>query len=665
MSKNDTGFLKRLFQKKSFRIISICILLLLVVGIFFRYNVFGLRSTVAAGIFGTRNLSAQQMRIEPVVKGDLNVTVTGSGAISSASRVDVYPGVNSTISKVYFKEGDKVKEGDLMYELDDSDARLSIENIKNNIQQTQITQNTTESNISKLKVVAPSSGYISDLTASEGDNVGKGSTVLNISESSEFTLTLPFNSFVEIKVGQEAEVVFPGSFQTLTGKVTHVSDKTTTTSEGSVLKNVEISVPNPGYSLEGQTAKVEINSYSSVENGTFAFAQKVSVKSESGGTIKKLYVDKDQYVKKGTVLMELSNDDLISSRDTTALRIKDLQNQLDNAEKQLENYKIKAPISGTVIKQDASNGDAAERGTLLSTISDPDHMEFSIPIDELDIAKIEVGQKASITVDALPDSTSKPLTGQVSKIAVEGTSQNGVTTYPVSVSINETSKLKAGMNANAAIMISEKKDILMVPLEAIRKVNNRNFVMVLGSSQGNGNNAAGLNGNPANGEKSNSGNPTGNAGGGNRTRGTRSNAGDNAQNSGNTGNAANNGSNAGGSGNAAAPNGGGNAGGNGAMRNAWSGRGMANMQNNGTGGSTVLMPVELGINNDDYVEVISGLQEGESVVLPALASSSGQNNATMRAGFGGMGFGGIGGAVPAGGGARTFNQGGQQGAARR
>ena len=102
------------------------------------------------------------------------------------------------------------------------------------------------------------------------------------------------------------------------------------------------------------------------------------------------------------------------------------------------------------------------------------------------------------------------------------------------------------------------------------------------------------------------------------------------------------------------------------MRNAWSGRGTANMQNNGAAGSTVLKPVELGINNDDYAEVISGLQEGESVVLPALATSSGQNNATMRAGFGGMGFGGIG-AVQAGGNTRTFNQSsqGNQGANRR
>ena len=634
MSNSETGILKRLFRKKAIKVLSVIIILLLAAGILYRYNIFDFRSSVAAGLLGAKNVAAQQLRTATAARGDLNVTVIGSGAISSSSRVDVYPGVNSTITKVYFNEGDKVQEGDLMYELDDSDARLNIENIKNNIEQTRITQNTTESNIGKLKVAAPASGYISDLTVREGDTVGKGSTVLNISESSEFKIEVPFNSFVEIKVAQEAEVIFPGSFSSLKGKVSRVSDKTTTTSEGSVLKNVEITVPNPGYSLEGQTAKVEINSYSSVENGTFSFSERLSVKSESGGTIEKLYVTKDQYVTKGTLLMELSNDDLVSSRDTTALKIQDLQNQLDSAQKQLENYRITAPISGTIIKQNAVNGDAAERGSLLSTISD--HMEFSISIDELDIAKIQVGQKANITIDALPESSDVPLTGQVTKIAVEGTSQNGVTTYPVTVSVNETSKLKAGMNANAEIMINQKTDVLMVPLEAIQKVQGKNFVVVVGGLAGSIDNGAG---NTKMGAPDVN-NQSGNTGSVKRTRGSGTNAGNtgapqSSENAGNTQDAPNaeNSETAQNQQNA---------------QKAWAARNAGNQDATGNNMNTVMRPVELGINNDDYVEVLSGLQEGEQVVLPTLANSSGQNNMQIK-GIGGIGLGAVGGAVPAGG----------------
>lgn len=60
-----------------------------------------------------------------------------------------------------------------------------------------------------------------------------------------------------------------------------------------------------------------------------------------------------------------------------------------------------------------------------------------------------------------------------------------------------------------------------------------------------------------------------------------------------------------------------------------------------------MRPVELGINNDEYVEILSGLQEGEQVVLPTLASGSGQGNTQIR---GGMGMFGAMGAAPSGGG---------------
>ena len=63
-------------------------------------------------------------------------------------------------------------------------------------------------------------------------------------------------------------------------------------------------------------------------------------------------------------------------------------------------------------------------------------MEFDVLVDELDIAKVKVGQKVNVTVDALQQTSTIPLKGVVKVIAVKGTSTNGVTTYPITVSIN-------------------------------------------------------------------------------------------------------------------------------------------------------------------------------------------------------------------------------------
>ena len=128
-----------IFKRKISRVIVICLIIVLASYFLIHNNIFGLRSNVFNRLFGVRTVSAQTLRTARVTKGELDVTVTGSGPIASANRVDVFPGVNTTITKVYFKEGDKVKEGDLMYELDDTDARSNIEKIKNDIARMQIT----------------------------------------------------------------------------------------------------------------------------------------------------------------------------------------------------------------------------------------------------------------------------------------------------------------------------------------------------------------------------------------------------------------------------------------------------------------------------------------------------------------------------------------------
>ena len=81
-------------------------------------------------------------------------------------------------------------------------------------------------------------------------------------------------------------------------------------------------------------------------------------------------------------------------------------------------------------------------------------MVFNLEVDELEISKIELGQTANITADALPDET---FTGEVTKIANEGTSQNGVTTYKVELTISEPGNLISGMNVNAEIIVRVKR----------------------------------------------------------------------------------------------------------------------------------------------------------------------------------------------------------------
>ena len=173
---------------------------------------------------------------------------------------------------------------------------------------------------------------------------------------------------------------------------------------------------------------------------------------------------------------------MLVANQTYDLKMTALNTQLSDAQKTLDNFTVKAPIDGEITSQTTIVGNVVNSGTVISTIADTGHMEFQIPIDELDIAKVKVGQLASITVDALSDTSTRPLSGKVSKIAIEGTSSNGVTTYPVTIQVDQTADLKGGMNVNADISISQENNVLYVPIEAVQKFGNRAMVMVKGNA---------------------------------------------------------------------------------------------------------------------------------------------------------------------------------------
>lgn len=105
------------------------------------------------------------------------------------------------------------------------------------------------------------------------------------------------------------------------------------------------------------------------------------------GTVKEVYVNEGKRVQKGETIALLENSDLTTNLQTVNLNLENLNNQLVTMKKQLGYYLIKAPIAGTITSQTVEKGDMVAAGTMLTSISDKDTMEFVVPIDELDIAK--------------------------------------------------------------------------------------------------------------------------------------------------------------------------------------------------------------------------------------------------------------------------------------
>jgi len=100
----------------------------------------------------------------------------------------------------------------------------------------------------------------------------------------------------------------------------------------------------------------------------------------------------------------------------------------------------------------------------LAVIYDLSYLKLEMNVHELDIGKVEVGQKVRITSNAREG---EEYIGVVDKISINGTTANGATNYPVTIVIEDYGDLLPGMNVSAQIIGEEVPDVLTVPVEAV------------------------------------------------------------------------------------------------------------------------------------------------------------------------------------------------------
>lgn len=146
---------------------------------------------------------------------------------------------------------------------------------------------------------------------------------------------------------------------------------------------------------------------------------------------------------------------------------------LENAQIQLEDVDVRAPITGTIIEKDVERGNVIASaisnvggGTVLMRMANLELVQVYTLVDETDIGKIQPGQRATVTVDAYPN---RPFEGTVLKIEPRDTVSQNVTMFPVRVRIdNRQGLLKPGMNTEVEVHIGEAQSVVAVPNAALR-----------------------------------------------------------------------------------------------------------------------------------------------------------------------------------------------------
>ena len=407
---------------------------------------------------------------------DITVAVSGSAAIQPVDSYKVTALVKGEILDAPFEEGAAVKEGDLLYQIDAGDVENSIERSELSVEQSRISlQNLLDSRDDArdtTEIKATDSGVIQKLYYEQGDTVPAGSPIADIIDRDTMKLTVPFHSgdAAGFYIGQAATVYVDGTAETLSGTVDKIAVVDQAGQGGTLVREITIAVQNPGALSASSTGTASVGGADCAASGSFANAAQSTVTSRTGGKLESLNVSEGDRVSKDQLLGVFEATDMDSQIESARLSLRSAELSLQSTKDQLDNYTITSPISGTVIEKNFKAGDNLDATTsgYLAVIYDMSKLTFDMKIDELDIGKIQVGQEVRITSKALEG---QEFTGRVSKVNINGTTAAGVTTYPVTVDIDDPGDLLPGMNVSAEILVEHAEHVLAVPVEMVGRGN--------------------------------------------------------------------------------------------------------------------------------------------------------------------------------------------------
>jgi len=275
--------------------------------------------------------------------------------------------------------------------------------------------------------------------------------------------------------------------------------------------------------------KIEI-----LENGRLEPREKVELKSKVAGQVAEVRVEEGAHVAKGELLLVLDPTDYlrdvaraeadvaqarhsidyakvtlerkkrgVESSVTAAVELDSADHELKSknvglktahvalsaAQDRLRYTKILSPIDGTVIQRGIEAGEVVTPGVqstfdgkALLTVADLSTLLVKLDLNQIDVAKVRLGQKASLTLDALPGKTYEATVTKIAPASVRPPGKD-LDVFPVEAELAAVDGLiKPGMTADVRVHLEEKPSVLALPIEAIVKEGAKSFAtkVVLG-----------------------------------------------------------------------------------------------------------------------------------------------------------------------------------------
>ena len=417
-------------MNKKWPIIATIVILTMVVGLGF----------VGCGAFapkGSESLSG--LETVPVRRGTLVATVSASGSVAPKAQAMLTFKTPGRVAEVNVEEGDRVEEGEVLARLETKDLELAVAQAEASLAQ-------AEAQLKQIEK-GPSAH---DLAAAEASLASAEANLARL-------LAGPDEREIEM------------------AKLNWEQAQNNLWAAQAERDGVAGNKMNPGYMVDAANARVAA-AETAAKIAKLQYEQTKAGPDEHEVAIAQAQVDQAQ-----AALDKLKSSPTPEELAIARAQVDQARAALARARLQLEEAVLVAPFAGTVASVDVSVGELASSAKPAIVLVDLSALHLDITVDEIDIGRIKVGQKATITLDAFPD---VELKGRVTRIDPVGTVVQGVVTYGVRIEIEPTEvPIRPGMTANVDILVERREGVLMVPNRALRRDGKGKYVEVLTGGQ--------------------------------------------------------------------------------------------------------------------------------------------------------------------------------------
>jgi HlyD family secretion protein len=491
---------------------------------------------IGGGYYGFSSLFSRNSGVQYILaaaqKGTLISSVSGSGQISMSTQLDIKPQVSGNVISIAIQQGQQVKTGQLIMKLDPTDAQktvrdaqvnlenakislakleepptqLSLTQAQNSLAQSQQSLQSAQSSLIKdysggftsvsnafIDLPGVMTGinnilYGTNINTNQANAYAYYDISKNYSSTADMVLCYEINSYLtdlatykkilsdytDANINSSTTVIDSLISETYN---TTVLISTTARDAKNLLDMANSAISNTaGARIPAAltTQENSIQSYISTVNNHLSSLLEAENSIQS---------DKDSIVNASSSitanaqsLQELQAGADPLSIQSAQLSVQQAQNSLLDAEQTLSEYSITAPFDGTIAQIDVIVGDPASSGSAVATIVTNKSIA-DVSFNEVDAAKVKLGDKAMLTFDAIPDLT---IAGTVSEIDSIGTVSQGVVNYGVQISLDtQDDRIKSGMSITADIITNVDQNVLIIPNSAVKSLGTSNYVEIL------------------------------------------------------------------------------------------------------------------------------------------------------------------------------------------